>query len=61
MGQIAEDMIDGTCCSLCGCYFIKKNKKQELELFTHGYPVACNDCHDDNCSQEKQSKDAKTA
>lgn len=34
MGQIADDMIDGTSCSWCGVYFEG----------THGYPVLCNDC-----------------
>ena len=34
MGEIAEDMIDGACCSECGVYF-------ELE---HGYPVLCEEC-----------------
>lgn len=41
MGEIAEDMIDGTCCSTCGCYF--KDPGDE-SLFTHGYPVECWDC-----------------
>lgn len=34
MGEIAEDMIDGHCCSYCGVYF-----EQE-----HGYPVLCDSC-----------------
>ena len=34
MGQIANDIIDGYCCSLCGTYFTKE----------HGYPVICKDC-----------------
>jgi hypothetical protein len=35
MGEIAEDMVDGLCCSHCGVYFEKE----------HGYPVLCQDCH----------------
>lgn len=37
MSEIAEDMINGACCSLCGCYF-------EAE---HGYPVVCIPCYTD--------------
>lgn len=51
MGEISEDMLDGTCCSLCGCYFIK-NKNDEY-LYTHGYPVVCWDCYNDLNKEEK--------
>jgi hypothetical protein len=52
MGEIAEDMIDGSCCSECGCYFIdEKNRRlvemgktNEARLYTHGYPVLCSGC-----------------
>lgn len=37
MGENAEDMINGFCCSICGVYFEKE----------HGYPVVCKDCYDD--------------
>ena len=49
MGQIAEDMIDGTCCSLCGLYFIKKGK-----LYTHGHEVACWECYAGLTEEEKK-------
>lgn len=39
MGEIADDMIDGTCCQLCGCYF-----EGQDDIYTHGYPVVCRDC-----------------
>ena len=42
MGQIAEDMIDGTTCSLCGQYFVDPD--DDSKLFTHGYPVLCKQC-----------------
>ena len=42
MGEIAEDMVDGTCCQWCGMYFEDKNSPNELP--THGYPVVCKDC-----------------
>jgi NMD protein affecting ribosome stability and mRNA decay len=34
MGDIADDMIEGACCSQCGIYFEED----------HGYPVLCEDC-----------------
>ena len=34
MGEIADDMINGACCLLCGIYFEKE----------HGYPVVCKEC-----------------
>lgn len=48
---IAEDMIDGSCCSLCGCYF--EDKFNRGNLFTHGYPVVCRTCHEPGCGYEK--------
>jgi len=49
MGEVAEDMIDGTCCSYCGQYFCDPEKLDENDqpmLYTHGYPVVCEDCYD---------------
>ena len=40
MGEIAEDMIDGTCCEICGQYFVDKDDN----LYTHGYSVTCKEC-----------------
>lgn len=40
MGEIAEDMIDGSCCQLCGQYFQGHNG----EAYTHEFPVVCWDC-----------------
>ena len=34
MGEIADDNIDGACCSWCGVYFEA----------SHGYPVVCDTC-----------------
>lgn len=39
MGEIAEDIMEGACCALCGIYF-----EQE-----HGYPVACSSCWSPDC------------
>jgi len=54
MGQIAEDMIDGTCCSWCGMYF--EDKANPDKLPSHGYPVVCKDCGKDY-SDEKLEQD----
>lgn len=55
MGELAEDMIDGSCCSLCGCYFIAENKDDLV--YTHGYPVACWDCWEEDCGFPRAEKD----
>ena len=51
MGQIAEDMLDGSCCALCGCYF--KHPGYHEAIYTHEYPVACHDCYTDDCGYQK--------
>jgi hypothetical protein len=43
MGEIADDMIDGFCCSECGMYFTQ----------SHGYPVLCKDCWVPNSHLQK--------
>ena len=50
MGEIAEDMVNGRCCDICGCYF--KNKIGNL--YEHGYPATCKDCWDDMTDEEKE-------
>lgn len=52
MGEIAEDMSDGTCCQLCGQYFA--NPRDEGYLFTHEYPVVFWDCWDELTNEEKE-------
>lgn len=47
MGEIAEDMIEGACCSICGQYFEDE----------HGYPVACEECFDPNCGYQKSTEE----
>jgi hypothetical protein len=42
MGQISEDMLDGSCCQLCGQYFC--HPKDEDAIYVHGFPVVCWDC-----------------
>lgn len=50
MGQVAEDMVDGTCCDSCGCYFRDAKDK----LYTHEHPATCWDCWADLTDEEKE-------
>ena len=47
MGEIADDIIDWACCSICGIYFEEE----------HGFPVACGGCWDENCGYPKATED----
>lgn len=51
MGQVAEDMVDGTCCQYCGCFFVDN---EDGSLYTHGFPVVCWDCWDDLKKSERK-------
>ena len=51
MGQMADDMVEGVCCELCGQYFQGKN---ENELHAHGYPVVCWECWPGLTKKEKK-------
>jgi hypothetical protein len=56
MGQITEDIIDGSCCSECQCYFEhpkKDNKGKSVGIYVHDYPVVCWDCWDELTAEEK--------
>jgi hydrogenase maturation factor HypF (carbamoyltransferase family) len=57
MGQIAEDMADGSTCSDCGMYF--QDPKKKNFVFTHDYPVICKECWE--TYSEKEKKDALKA
>ena len=52
MGEMAEDMIDGTACQLCGQYF--QDPKNENLAYTHGYPVICDDCWHELLEDERE-------
>jgi len=47
MGEIADDMLSGLCCSLCGIYFEDE----------HGYPVVCEDCWESDCGYPKATEE----
>ena len=51
MGEIADDMIEGRACDLCGCYFIHR---EDGEIFEHGYPATCNQCWNKLTKEEKK-------
>lgn len=64
MGEIAEDILNGECCALCGQYFVKSKpiddqvwEEQSDEIFAHGYPVACKECWEKGCGYEKAEAD----
>ena len=52
MGEIAEDIINGECCALCGEYFYRPNFGNPIP-FKHGYPAACKDCYIKDCGYQK--------
>ena len=39
---VAEDILDGTACDICGMYFI--DPKNPQTLYTHGHPATCWEC-----------------
>ena len=58
MGQIAEDMLDGTCCQICGLFFENPNSVPEKPaLYTHGYPVTCWDCWKELSKKERKNQE----
>lgn len=50
MSEMANDIINGNCCAICGQYFYNHNC---LENYSHGYPVACYDCFTKDCGYPK--------
>lgn len=50
MGQIADDMINGICCDLCGCYFMGKDEC----LYEHGHSATCWECWGQLTEQEME-------
>ena len=50
MGEMADDMIDGAACELCGMYFEEE----------HGYPVICKDCWKDLTKAERKGRQQAT-
>jgi hypothetical protein len=59
VGDMADDMVDGTTCSWCGCYF--QDPEDPDVLFTHGYPVVCKDCRKGHSEKELERLGLQTA
>lgn len=51
MGEIANDIIEGRACALCGMYFI--DPADPDSLYEHGYPVACKECYEEDCGYQE--------
>ena len=47
MGEMADDIINGASCAICGVYFEEE----------HGYPAACEDCWEPDCGYQKATSD----
>ena len=50
--SIAEDMVDGDCCSWCGVFF-----ELNGDAYRHGSPLVCQDCFkqyrkEDRCGKQ---------
>lgn len=54
MGEIADDMVDGTMCSLCGCFFRDPKQQPPNNLYTHNHPVVCWECWTDLTKKERK-------
>lgn len=50
MGQIAEDIITGRVCSICGQFFTTDDD----DIYEHKYPVVCWDDWDDLSEMERK-------
>ncbi len=50
MGEITDDIVEGACCQLCGCYFDGGPKR----IYSHRYPVVCWDCWTDLSKKERR-------
>lgn len=59
MGEHADDMIDGTTCSHCGCFF--QDPENPEQCYTHEYPVLCKECYDDETAGERAGLPRATA
>lgn len=44
MGEIADQMVNGSACQWCGVLFEKE----------HGYPVICRNCFDNSTRKERR-------
>lgn len=59
MGEIADDMIEGRACQMCGCYFV--DPADESEIYEHGFPVTCAACWSGLSEKEKKGHQKASA
>lgn len=52
MGEIADDMVEGRTCCLCGMFFLDPEK--ENTVYEHGYPAVCWDCWSELTWQQRK-------
>ena len=50
MGDIADDIIEGRTCSLCGAFFVDAAG----DIYTHQYPAVCWECWGDLSKGERK-------
>jgi hypothetical protein len=49
MGEVADDMLDGTCCQFCGVYHPEIFEGDSSKFFIpQGFPWTCNECEEDD-------------
>ncbi len=51
MGEIADDIVEGRCCDICGMYFAGD---QPNTMHEHGHPATCRECWRDLSKAEKK-------
>jgi len=48
MGEVAEDMLDGTCCQFCGVWHDDiLNELLDENYMPQGFPWTCKECDDE--------------
>jgi hypothetical protein len=51
-GSIADDMINGACCVICGEYFFDEDLH---EIYEHGHPTVCISCWSELTEEERSN------
>lgn len=50
MGQVAEDMLDGTCCQFCGVWHTEIFNDDTFIFTPQGFPWTCPDCEGEDAN-----------
>lgn len=55
---VADDMVEGMACCLCGCYFQSPDDRADEigdeTIHVHGYPVVCWECWRDLSKEQRK-------